>query len=145
MNRDSSVHLAHLDGLRGLAALFVVLHHVWLTVWPLEYGLAPVGSAALLTGVFAFGHFAVAVFIVLSGFCLTLPVARAGELRGGARRFFRRRARRILPPYYAALALSLLLLGVAVGDTTGTHWDLSVPVSREGFLANVFLVQNVLA
>jgi peptidoglycan/LPS O-acetylase OafA/YrhL len=40
-----------------------------------------------------------------------LPVARSlnGELRGGWKTFLKRRARRILPPYYAALALSLLL------------------------------------
>jgi len=38
-------------------------------------------------------HFAVDLFIVISGFCLFLPVVRAaGELRGGASMFFQRRA-----------------------------------------------------
>jgi peptidoglycan/LPS O-acetylase OafA/YrhL len=132
--------LAHLDGLRGLAALFVVLHHVWLTVWPLEYGRAPSGWARA-TDVFAYGHFAVGVFIVLSGYCLARPDALADGVRG----FFRRRARRILPPYYAALGLSLLLATTVVSAHTGTHWDISVPVTRTGFLANAFLVQDVLA
>lgn len=134
-----------LDGLRGLAALYVVLHHAWLTVWPLERGRAPGGDASW-TWVFAFGHLAVAVFIVLSGFVLAAPAAAAGwRLRGGARGFLLRRARRILPPYYAALALSLLLVATVAGGETGTHWDISVPVDATGVAANALMAQNVVA
>ncbi len=117
-----------------------MLHHVWLTVWPLEYGRAPSGFARV-TDVFAYGHFAVGVFIVLSGYCLALP----GRASVGALAFLRRRARRILPPYYAALALSLLLATTLVSAHTGTHWDISVPVTRTGVLANALLLQDVLA
>jgi peptidoglycan/LPS O-acetylase OafA/YrhL len=61
--------------------------------------------------VLRYAHFAVDIFIVISGFCLFLPVVRAaGELRGGASRFFSRRALRILPPYYAAVAASIAAL-----------------------------------
>jgi peptidoglycan/LPS O-acetylase OafA/YrhL len=49
--------------------------------------------------VFAYGHFAVAVFIVLSEFCLVLAVCRDGALGGGAFGFLHRRARRLLPPF----------------------------------------------
>lgn len=35
----------------------------------------------VLRSVFGYGHFAVAVFIVLSGFSLTLPMARASTLQ----------------------------------------------------------------
>jgi GT2 family glycosyltransferase/peptidoglycan/LPS O-acetylase OafA/YrhL len=135
--------LPHLDGLRALAALFVVFHHAWLTIWPdLLYPRLPaVGRLALG---FAFGHFGVAVFIVLSGFCLGLPVARAGALPGGARRFFRRRARRILPPYYASVALSLLLVWTVIGGRTGTHWDISVPVDWRGYVGSMLLADDVL-
>jgi peptidoglycan/LPS O-acetylase OafA/YrhL len=131
--------LAHLDGLRGLTALFVVLHHVWLTIWPVEYGRSPSGLARA-TDMLAYGHFAVGVFIVLSGYCLTRP----GNLDGGALAFFGRRARRILPPYYAALGLSLLLATTVLASHTGTHWDISVPVTHAGLLGNAFLLQDVL-
>jgi peptidoglycan/LPS O-acetylase OafA/YrhL len=134
--------LAHLDGLRGLAALAVVLHHAWLTIWPFEYGRAPRGLARV-TDVLAYGHFPVGVFIVVSGFCLMRPVCAAGELGGGALAFLRRRARRILPPYYAAVGLSLLLVWTVVGADTGTHWDISVPVSAAGYLGNLLLLQDV--
>jgi GT2 family glycosyltransferase/peptidoglycan/LPS O-acetylase OafA/YrhL len=136
-------HLGHLDGLRGLAALFVVFHHTWLTIWPDLYAthLPLLGSA---TRVFAFGHFGVVVFIVLSGFCLALPVARTGGLEGGSGRFFLRRAKRLLPPYYASLALSLVLIWTLIGGRTGTHWDIAVPVDKWGYIGNSLLMGDVL-
>ncbi len=100
-----ALHINFLDGLRGLAALYVVFFHFLdmdrdgLAHWQLR--LASLAQA---------GHSSVTLFIVLSGFSLMLPVARAadGTLKGGTAGFLKRRARRILPPYYAALALSLL-------------------------------------
>ena len=103
-------HLDHLDGVRGLAALFVVLHHAWLLTADHFPIAAETGLLGLLTNWLLYGHLAVDVFIVLSGFCLILPVARSGgALAGGAAGFYRRRARRILPPYFAALTISVAL------------------------------------
>ena len=75
----------------------------------------PLGMATLADALnryaFNFAHVAVDVFIVLSGYCLMLPVAASSDnsLRGGFWAYIRRRARRILIPYYAALALSLII------------------------------------
>jgi len=89
------------------------------------------------------GHFAVDLFIVLSGFCLMLPVLRnGGALRGGAGFFFKKRAIRILPPYYAAMGLSLLLGATLVAEKTGTPWDASLPVTARDIFCNLFLLQN---
>src|SRR5437868_6995970 len=86
----------------------------------------------------------VAVFIVIFSFCLGLPVAAAdGALRGGARAFFRRRARRILPPFYAALVLTAILISTIIGSKTGTQWDHSLPATGSAYFANLFLVQDV--
>jgi peptidoglycan/LPS O-acetylase OafA/YrhL len=95
--------LRGLDGVRGLAALFVVVHHVFLRAFP-GY---PADRAPAWAAPFIFGRFAVVVFIVLSGFSLSLSPARRGWRLGGVSGFLRRRARRILPAYWAALALSL--------------------------------------
>jgi peptidoglycan/LPS O-acetylase OafA/YrhL len=136
--------LEYLDGLRAVAAIFVVMHHCWLQVWQLGTPNVPAGLTKKLTAIFIQGHFAVTVFIVLSGFCLMLPVALAGgRLRGTARQFFARRARRILPPYYAALGFSLLLIWLCIGHKTGTHWDISIPVHRSELLANLLLLQEM--
>src|SRR6266446_573435 len=122
----TTVHRAYLDGLRAVAALYVLLHHAFLQVIP-----NPVTDANRLPHwfiLFAQGNLAVDVFIVLSGFCLMLPVVSLGyEVSGGAVHFFRRRARRILPPYFAAMGLSLLPIWLLIGEKTGTHWDVITP------------------
>ncbi|MFI0961940.1 acyltransferase family protein [Streptomyces sp. NPDC021080] len=94
-----------LDGLRGLAALYVVLFHCWLYTFP-GY---PDSSAPAWLGVLMFGRLAVVFFLVLSGFSLAIAPARHGWRSGGVGRFLRRRAWRILPPYWAALAMSLII------------------------------------
>ncbi len=109
--------LGYIDGLRGLAALYVTGCHAYLTY-------ADSHTTDLLPGChwLAYGRSAVAVFIVVSGYCLMLPVLRAGELGRG---FLWRRARRILPPYYAALLLSLTLLVALPGlnDPVQNQWS----------------------
>ena len=96
--------LKFLDGMRGLAALYVLLFHQYS---PREL---PAGLTHWLVWM-RFGHYAVAVFIVLSGYSLMIPIVRSpdGKLTGGLGGFLRRRARRILPPYYFALAATVLI------------------------------------
>ena len=133
-------HLDFLDGIRALAALYVILGHAFLGTFQ-----GPRIPYSFLTNWLIYVHFAVDVFIVLSGFCLALPVARHGTLRGGALDFFRRRARRILPPFYAAAALSLLLWIVsgmigAIHHQSKLHPDAAL---AGVLLANVFLLQDL--
>src|SRR5439155_8981431 len=94
-----------LDGIRGLAALFVVVHHCWLMTF---HGY-PRNTGPGWLGPLLYGHFAVVVFITLSGFSLALSPARKGWDLGGTKRFAQRRAWRILPPYWAALTFSLVI------------------------------------
>ncbi len=98
------LHLAFLDGLRAVAALLVVACHCHL----LEVYLHHPPPAGILTDLFDSGVVWVNTFIVLSGFCLMLPVARSGVLRGGWLSFYKSRARRILPPLYAVMALAII-------------------------------------
>ena len=119
-----------LDGIRGAAALFVVLHHTWLSVWT----AFPRETGPWWLGWLLYGHLAVAVFIVVSGFSLSLaPLRRGDTLSGGARRFLRRRAWRILPPYWAALVIS-----------TAVSWVLIEPALAAGTVARGFVVHGVL-
>jgi peptidoglycan/LPS O-acetylase OafA/YrhL len=99
------VHLSGLDGIRGLAALFVVLHHCWLMSFP---GF-PVDNGPGWAGWLLYGHFAVVVFIVLSGFSLGVGPARSGWRLDSFRGYAHRRAWRILPPYWPALIFSLIV------------------------------------
>lgn len=137
------IRLSYLDGLRGLAALYVVIFHAsqithgyatevysggsWPASWEwLRHSLKAAQYLAL-----NYGHYAVNVFIVLSGYCLMLPVARAGrdQLTDGFLPFIRRRAWRILPPYFIAMALSLavILLVPGMGTAQNVAWDSALP------------------
>ena len=137
------LRLPYLDGLRAVAALYVVLFHAGVGFTASELPSWARNSKRLLT----FGHDAVAVFIVLSGYCLMLPVVRAeGQLVGGFGRYIARRAWRILPPYYATLLGSLLLLwAVPVLQTqTGTIWDDTSPAFAAGpITTHLLLVHNL--
>ncbi|MGZ4184668.1 MAG: acyltransferase family protein [Solirubrobacteraceae bacterium] len=134
MTQDLHGHrLAGLDGIRGLAALYVVINHVFLRAFP-GY---PVDHAPFWAGWFIYGRFAVVVFIVLSGFSLALSPARHGWRLDRVSQFGRRRARRILPAYWAALAFSLTVAWLIVPQPG--H---GVPDAKS-VLVNGLLVQNI--
>src|SRR4051812_13278860 len=127
--------LAALDGVRGLAALFVVVNHVFLRAFP-GY---PVDRAPFWAGWFIYGRFAVVVFIVLSGFSLALSPARHGWRLDGVSRFACRRARRILPAYWAALGFSLAVAWLVVAPPG------QGPPGARSVVVNGLLVQNLVA
>ena len=135
-DKSPRVHLGFIDSLRALAALYVAACHVFGQLHVYEAALASthpqLGKLFTFIGValFRHGHLAVAVFIVISGFCLMLPLARHDKVQmEGAASFIARRARRILPPYYAALAVTLLLMLVIPGmnQVTGGNWLSALP------------------
>ncbi|MCL9664417.1 acyltransferase [Curtobacterium albidum] len=131
------------DGLRAIAAIGVVLFHTYTYTGLSEQNqLLPVVFKIL-----NLGDFAVAIFIVLSGFVLMLPVATSPDLylRGGIGEYLKRRARRILPPYYAAVGgyLVLILLVPGLNEETGTAWDSKVPVTIGGVVSHALLIHNL--
>jgi peptidoglycan/LPS O-acetylase OafA/YrhL len=148
----------YIDGLRGLAAFAVVLSHA------LEmqgyhasfYGVQPIVQlegtwiSTLFVPAFAvigwLATIAVKLFIVISGYSLMLAVARSkdGALRGGLGGYFKRRIRRIWPPYYATLVLSLALLIIpGMYSERGVYQDLAIPVTTEAITAHALFIQNL--
>ncbi len=134
------------EGMRGVAALYVVLSHFVNMVDPrlLEGKSTSPPWLQNLMAPFTHGHLAVAAFIVLSGFCLQISLLNGKDGRiHDLKRFFQRRAWRILPAYYACLALSV---GVCIWVTQyqkGLPFTQYVPVTNENLLAHVFLVHNL--
>jgi acetyltransferase len=116
-----------LEGLRGYAALLMVVYHAWvLTGGPLLGG-----GRAVLSG----GFLAVDLFFVLSAFVLTLPAARTGDF-GSWREYTLRRAARIVPAYYAALAVALLLFHPLAGPAADRR-----PPTADALLAHLSFLQ----
>lgn len=93
--------VAGIDALRGLSAAAVFLCHIG-GYW--TFLVLPGKIPQLLT----LGAHGVDIFIVISGFCLTLPVLRSGGPLE-TRQFYGRRAWRIIPPYLVALAIATVL------------------------------------
>ncbi len=108
--------LRSLDGLRGIAALVVVIHHCLLLspVLAGSYREAPVegwGLDRLLTRtplhLLWDGTGAVLVFFVLSGYVLTLAATRSG--RDGWSAYYVKRLPRLYLPVWAGLAFAVVL------------------------------------
>jgi acetyltransferase len=103
-----------LDGLRGVAALSVLAFHCWLYARPTP-SMTVTSPAGHL---WVQGRLGLVLFFVLSGFLLYGPWVRAARRRErlpDLRSYLAKRAARILPAYYVALAGSIILLWLAAG------------------------------
>lgn len=137
-----------LDGLRGFAAIYVALHHAYCTIWPPFAAIGPdqpmsrpAGTAYYITFPLFFGGSAVAIFIAISGFSLSIPLI--GVAKFDTIKFYLRRIWRIAPPYFAGLMLSMLLISLIIGNKTGSHWDLFISYSYFDVLTHFTFIQNL--
>ncbi len=139
--------LQYLTGLRGLAALYIVIYHAFaflifpLTLGqPLPWGTLPEAAQWLAEAWLRYGHEMLAIFFVLSGYCLMLPVAARpdGRLPNGVGGYLRRRAQRILPPYYGAVIASWMFIAAVpmLQDPRGSFWDFALPAFSPGSAAS---------
>jgi peptidoglycan/LPS O-acetylase OafA/YrhL len=92
-----------LDGLRGVAVLMVVLEHSWLLDPHVPYA----------------GEAGVTVFFTMSGFLITRLLLEEHQQTGRIdfRKFYLRRALRLLPALYLMLAVSLAVWGADAAPT----------------------------
>ncbi|MEO8460628.1 MAG: acyltransferase [Dokdonella sp.] len=128
--------LPALTGLRGFAALWVLLFHVWALAGS---PLLRVGESAWtgIDGFLSLGWAGVDLFFCLSAFLLTLPYAqwRSGLApRPDTGRYLWKRVLRIYPAYLTQLAILLLIAVVITHDRT---------LSLGEFIAHLFLWFNV--
>jgi peptidoglycan/LPS O-acetylase OafA/YrhL/O-antigen/teichoic acid export membrane protein len=134
--------LRFLDGIRGLAAVYVVISHVWDTAFATR--LPSQAHLRQITAFLGFGRYAVAVFIVVSGFSLGLG-AWKGRLHwpGGTRTYIRRRVRRIWPPYAIAVLLSSLMAATLLSHDAGAFYTQVNDIRISGVLTHLALVQDL--
>lgn len=139
-NERRSSRLAPLDGIRGIAALVVLLHHCLLVVPSLaarDTGQGYGGFAWFVNSpvhiVWAGGE-AVVVFFVLSGIVLTLPILRARPFDWLA--YYPARLLRLyLPVVASVLIASAIAIAIQPSASESTsswlrHHDLPITVAR---------------
>jgi peptidoglycan/LPS O-acetylase OafA/YrhL len=142
--RRVAVHLPYLDSIRGLAALYVAIGHIWQFI----VFQPPYANLPKIFSLLNFGHIAVGIFIVLSGYCLMLPIASQGHVEqeaGWIKAFLRRRAYRIYPAYIVAIVISLLLIAATgVGMDPQRIWTKGLNhFSGESIGSHLLLMHNL--
>lgn len=131
------IHL--LDSLRGIAAMLVVFHHVFVNnTEKFENGLK---NHHLLLAACQFlsdlNHLAVLFFFVLSGFAIALANRKIDlNTKDGINYYLYRRFRRILPLYWLAIIFTAL-----IGVITSFYW-LNTSYSFQNLLGNLFFLQT---
>jgi peptidoglycan/LPS O-acetylase OafA/YrhL len=122
-----------IDALRGAAALGVVLTHASSVI-----GAAPRGIDGVLRGTLWFGRYGVWLFFVISGFCIHYRWA-LGACDGRTAppdflAFWRRRIRRLYPPYLVALLIFVWL-------RFGGEW--TTPHAMRAIGLHLLMLQNL--
>jgi peptidoglycan/LPS O-acetylase OafA/YrhL len=136
-------YIGFLDYFRGVAILVVFLFHSlgtafgadqlpWGTLFR-DFSTANNSRAFLMLFPLTYGWAGVAIFFVVSGFCIHLSYVRAPEQ--GWRTFFLRRFFRIYPPYLVVLIIyGIILPALAIPIVRAFSW--------QQFLSHLFLVHN---
>jgi peptidoglycan/LPS O-acetylase OafA/YrhL len=101
----ASSRVPALDGIRGVAIVWVVFHNT------VDMPLTPSGRwLHLVSQVVGPGWIGVQLFFALSGFLITAGLLASQGAAGYFRNFYAKRALRILPLYYSVLLLLLVIL-----------------------------------
>lgn len=160
---QNSGRIHYIDGIRAFAALAVVVLHI-LQMRGLRLETAGVipgfdYSGALTSGIVSdvirvlislflnFGTLAVKLFIVISGYTIMISVVKSkdGLPKGGIIGYMKRRIKRIWPPYYAALAISILVILVIPGMSTMTfnrYHDIALPLTTEAVVSHALFIHT---
>ncbi len=117
---DPRAHYVELDALRGLGILTVVVAHI-LTSWmlfvkvPLTIPWLAVDGEDITNLLYQVGYVGLMAFFLLSGYLLTgTEDKRARSGNYSARSYFLRRALRLVPAYYVAILIVILLWPIPV-------------------------------
>lgn len=118
-------HFYFLDGLRGLASLWVVFFHVGADSVPAFSAALP---SPLRIALFEKGSLGVAIFFVLSGFVISYSLRKVIIDADYLKNFTLRRWVRLSPPYYASI-LAVIALNLLAAQLKGTALELpTLPV-----------------
>ncbi|SDF18869.1 Peptidoglycan/LPS O-acetylase OafA/YrhL, contains acyltransferase and SGNH-hydrolase domains [Limimaricola pyoseonensis] len=130
--------LAALDGLRGLAALAVVLYHFLARFGEAHWGVSlyPHGDvSARFPALLQFGRFGVYLFFAISGFVILMTLERCSGLVD----FAVRRAARLWPAMLVCATLSTLVLNGSGVTTHYPGWERFAVTPLEYLSSLVFL------
>ena len=136
--KETRARFTLVDGLRGLAAMSVVLYHAvegnHITAL---YSAMPETMRALLEN----GNSGVAIFFVLSGFVIAHSLDGQTLTGWSAGRFMAKRSVRLDPPYWVAIGMTMLFSTLAAAVVKGRPIE---EYSLPQIVAHVFYLQDLL-
>src|SRR5690606_22319378 len=129
---NEKTRLLAIDGLRGVAAMAVVLFHL---SGNLAQDLPSVLPSWIIT-IFQYGFIGVPIFFVLSGFVISASVKTSGVNLGYLGRFALRRSLRLDPAYWCAILLAIVMLVV---KETILGYSVDYPSAKDVFIHALYL------
>lgn len=121
----------NLDGLRGIAALSVIIYHFFHDN-PISYNISQYPILHTITNLMQHG---VTLFFVLSGFVITRILINTKQQENYFSQFYKKRALRIFPLYY--LYLFVFFWTLSFLPQTGINTD------NDSFFSVFFFLQNL--
>lgn len=143
MSEKKSLNLKYLDGLRGWAAMVILIHHYVLIFFPPYISAIPndlVGQLLTIPlRIFVAGKFMIYIFFTLSGFVLVyryfLVSGRRIIISSAARRYFR-----LMIPTAAAVLFAYLLMKLGLADSSRIYEVSKGTLTAYNFQPNLFLI-----
>ncbi len=135
-SQNTTLRFAFADGLRGIAALWVVMfhlfegHHIDQLIASFPKNIGPI--------LFGSGGLGVAIFFVLSGYVMAHTIYRYQVDLPFSTNFILRRLTRLSPPYYFAILIALIFL-ILKSKVTGA--GVNFP-SLSGFMIHLIYAQD---
>ncbi len=134
----ASPRLLFIDGLRGVAALAVLLFHISTSDF---FKHAPGWVVPLNTVANAVGFLGVEIFFVISGFVIAYSLRNVTVTGGFVVKFAVRRSLRLDPPYWSAIAMTV---AISVLFSKALHATTYPVPSISTLAANLFYLQGIL-
>lgn len=120
------MYRAEIDGLRAVAVVSVIIHHIDRTLLP-------------------HGHLGVDIFYVISGFVITQALINQqhGSFVNYALRFYTRRVKRLMPALFLCIALTtMIVFAVSTPDYILTAASIRTGVTALFGLSNLYLLRH---
>ncbi|MBR3929465.1 MAG: acyltransferase [Clostridia bacterium] len=131
-------------GFRALAMLGVMWFHIWQQSW-LSPRFSLLGQTFDFTHVVRTGYLFVDIFLLLSGFLMFLPYAKSAfdnSKSPSILTFYKKRAARILPPYY--LCILILFISAYVNGEYYTKGEMLRDILSHLTLTHTFFTDTYL-
>lgn len=138
MDNSNSTHIRSLDGVRGLAIVMVLVHHLFTISYP----------ETMVDRITAFAvrpmWIGVDLFFVLSGFLISRILIKQVKQPNFFKNFYARRSLRIFPLYFSSLVIFLIFIPLLPFNFVAAYGQISTAdkLSLFGYLINYRIIEG---